>query len=413
MRILHTSDWHLGQSLHGVSRTDEHRHFLAWLVDTLYVERVDAVIVAGDIFDSANPPGDAVGLYFDFLDHARQRCPDLTIIIVGGNHDSATGLDAPARLLRRGQIHVVGSLPRTGTALDFERLLIPIPKDGAIQAWVVAVPFLRAQFLQDANAAYDADALCRCVKAVYAEAVCEAQSRCKPGQAIIATGHAYMVGARLSEDSERKIQCGNQLALPMDVIPAGVSYTALGHLHLAQVVAGRENIRYSGSPLPLALSERNYPHQVLLVDFDGQTVRSVRAVRAHRLVDILRIPEDGSLGVQEAMAALNALPPATAEPHKRPPYLEVDIQLAGPEPGIRAKIDEALRGKKAQLLKLRVSYLPQAGQVEAQCDLRELSAEEVFKLTYARKFTGNEPSPALKQAFAQLVEAAQHEQEQP
>src|SRR5687767_12022359 len=130
LRLLHTSDWHLGHALHGVARDEEHQAFLRWLLDTIAGEDVDAVIVAGDIFDTANPPVSALKAFFAFIAQARRRFPDLSIVIIGGNHDSPTRLDAPDSLLRQLDVHVVGGLA-SGTdgatgELDMDRLLVPL-----------------------------------------------------------------------------------------------------------------------------------------------------------------------------------------------------------------------------------------------------------------------------------------------
>src|SRR4051812_29205135 len=126
MRILHTSDWHLGQLLHEHARAWEHARFLTWLLETLAAERVDALLVAGDIFDTANPPAESQAAWYEFLARARARFPALDIVVIGGNHDSASRLDAPTPLLDAFRIHVVGGF-------EPDRLLVPI-QGGA--AWV-------------------------------------------------------------------------------------------------------------------------------------------------------------------------------------------------------------------------------------------------------------------------------------
>ena len=144
MRLLHTSDWHLGHTLYDTSREAEHTAFLDWLLDTLEAQKVDALLVAGDIFDTANPSAEAQASWYQFVARARRRCPRLDIVVIGGNHDSAARLDAPDPLFAALDVRVVGGLPRAQGVVDLERLLVPLrDAQGEVGAWVAAVPYLR------------------------------------------------------------------------------------------------------------------------------------------------------------------------------------------------------------------------------------------------------------------------------
>ncbi|MEZ4468455.1 MAG: exonuclease subunit SbcD [bacterium] len=143
MRLIHTSDWHLGHTLREQSRSDEHEAFLAWLLDQL--EGVDALLIAGDVFDSANPTSSAQRRFFRFIAEARRRRPALDVVVIGGNHDSAARLDAPRPLFDHAGVRMVGGLPRRpDRSLDLDRLGVPLHgPDGRVAAWVAAIPFLR------------------------------------------------------------------------------------------------------------------------------------------------------------------------------------------------------------------------------------------------------------------------------
>ena len=150
LRVFHTSDWHLGHSLHGLPRDYEHNSFLDWLLDTLENRQADALLIAGDLFDSANPSAAAQAMLYRFLVAAGQRLPGLQIVAIGGNHDSAARLEAPSPILDALNVHVVGSLRRCSDgSLDPQRLLVPLEsKDGSTAAWCAAVPFLRPSDLR-------------------------------------------------------------------------------------------------------------------------------------------------------------------------------------------------------------------------------------------------------------------------
>ena len=412
MRLLHTSDWHLGHTLYDTSREAEHAAFLEWLLDTLEAHKVDALLVAGDIFDTANPSAEAQAAWYHFIAQARRRCPQLDVVVIGGNHDSAARLDAPDPLFVALDVRVVGGLPKKQGAVDLERLLVPL-KDaqGEVGAWVAAVPYLRPADLPPVSEEA-ADKLIEGVRGVYAEVLEGARARREKGQALVAMGHCYMVGTDLSALSERKILGGNQHALPVDLFPEDVAYAALGHLHKAQRVGGREGVRYSGSPLPLSLSERSYAHQVLLVELEGEQLSFVRPLYVPRRVDILRVPEQGVVELQEVVEQLRALAELEPEtPDWRRPYLEVCVKLPRPEPALRRTVEAALEGKAARLVKLSPDYTG-SGHALAEgrpgVSLKERTPEDVFRARYARDYT-EPPEPMLLESFHSLLTQVQEE----
>jgi DNA repair protein SbcD/Mre11 len=405
LRILHTSDWHLGHTLSDLSRVEEHGAFLGWLVDTLVSEDVDALLIAGDVFDTANPPAEAQAAFYRFIAAARQRCRELDIVVIGGNHDSAARLDAPSAILDRFGVHVVGGLPS-----DLAQTVVPVTdRTGAVAAWVLAVPFLRPADLPLATVE---GSLALGVRAVYDDVLRVARGRRAPGQAIVAMGHAYVVGGRVSELSERKILGGHQHALPLDVFADAVTYVALGHLHLPQRIGASDRVRYAGSPLPLAIDEADYPHQVCVVEIEGEKLCSVRSVRVPRAVEVIRVPRDRARPVDEVLPALAALPSFDPEmPEWRRPYLEVSVLLPAPEPALREKVDKALEGKAARLVRLRVERTVPGhalGDVVRVPSLSDLGPPEVFRRCWASQYEG-EPPEDLLCAFVELVAIAEEE----
>ena len=433
MRLLHTSDWHLGHHLHEQPRDYEHQRFLTWLVDTLAEEAVDALIIAGDIFDTANPSAASQAAWYGFLADLRERLPRLDVVVIGGNHDSGARLDAPVPLLRHMRIHIVGSLPRRPAArrrdraIDLARVVVPLfDASGEVAAHLAAVPFLRpadlprprrgdGQTAADDSASPTAnpvepgpDPLIWGVREIYRQVLDEARARCTDGQALLATGHCYMVGTELSRLSERAILGGNQHALPADIFPDDVAYAALGHLHKAQRVGQRDSVRYAGAPIPLSLAESRNRQQVLLADFDGPQLVAVRSLPVPRSVDIVRVPRAGAITLDELPAALAALEPLVAdEPREMRPYLGVHVALARPEVRLRAMVDEALADRRPRLARLAVEY---TGDGAALADampsesLRDLEPGEVFVRRYRRDHE-ERPSPELLAAFHDLLDA--------
>jgi exonuclease SbcD len=416
LRILHTSDWHLGHTLHDVPRAHEHERFLVWLGDTLEAERIDSLIIAGDVFETANPSAAAQSVWYEFLASTRARLPDLDIAVVAGNHDSAGRLDAPQPLLRGLRIHVVGGVPRTESgAVDVDRMVVPLHDSaGTVAAQLVAVPFLRPADLPRDAEGPTGDPLIEGVRSIYARVIDRARELCAEGQALVATGHCYMIGTSLSKTSERRILGGNQHALPMDIFPDDIAYAALGHLHKPQRVGKREHIRYCGSPIPLAMSEARFRHQVLAVDLDGAELANIQAIEVPRAVDMIRIPASGSAPLDEVLPALAALPPLTGSiTDGTRPHLEVVVALTRPEPKLRELVEAELEHKSPRLLKLSVEYTGDGASLAESipaANLRDLDPLDVFLRRYRRDHE-SEPESRLIDAFSELLDRARCEVE--
>ncbi|MCK9622828.1 MAG: exonuclease SbcCD subunit D C-terminal domain-containing protein [Methylobacter sp.] len=426
LRIFHTADWHLGHHLHGVSRQLEHQRFLDWLLDELHSKQADALIVAGDIFDSANPSSAAQSQLYEFLVKAKTRLPNLGIVLVGGNHDSASRLDAPSPILNALGVIVVGGLSRGDQGnIDWERLLVPLTNAaGEIKAWCGAMPFLRNADLpataRDGESVANGmepmrpgeqgnDPLISGMKTLYAELFMQLQQKAGNAESLILTGHCYMVNGAVSELSERKILGGNQHALPVELFPDDIAYVALGHLHLAQKVGANEHIRYSGSPIPLSFDESDYPHQVIQVDVKaGQPVETV-AVKIPRSVQLLRIPNGKDFAVlPEVVDQLQSL---TLEdlPIEQRPLLELRIRLEKPEPGLRQQIEEVIAKLPVRLLKISTAY---SGSEKSLADLKieerleELHPLDVFQRCYQNKYDKEAPE-TMNALFNELFESLQ------
>ena len=268
MRILHTSDWHLGQLFYGKSREQEQAHFLCWLVEQVKAHQIDAVVVAGDLFDTGTPPSYARALYNRFVDQLTQT--GCQLVLLAGNHDSVAVLNESQSLLNRlGASIIAGS----GDNLS-QRLLELTDHTGQVGAILCAIPFLRARDLvtsQSGQSSQDKQrelqqAIADHYQSLYqlAKERAEALTADQPEPAIIMTGHLTALGASVS-DSVREIYIGTLEGFPADLFPAA-DYIALGHIHRSQKVAKRDNIRYSGSPIALSFDEARQSKSVLLVE---------------------------------------------------------------------------------------------------------------------------------------------------
>ncbi|MFA7332470.1 MAG: exonuclease SbcCD subunit D C-terminal domain-containing protein [Candidatus Delongbacteria bacterium] len=412
MRVIHTSDWHLGQTLRGFDRTREHQVFLDWLLLTLVESAADALLIAGDIFDQANPSAEAQAQFYHFLADARRRLPRLDVVAIAGNHDSPGRLEAPRRLLKDFGIHVAGHCnlqnDLSGTPGDavLDRLLAPLrDAGGEIAAWVLTVPFLRPGDLRDGSGLGYQDAL----RAVYRRLADAALERCRNGEALLAMGHLHVQGGIVSELSERRLIIGGEEAVDAGVFPAEAAYVALGHLHRPQAVAGRPDIRYAGSPLPLSFPEEEHSHHVLQVDLDGGTAVTT-PLPTPRAVELLRLPAE-PLPLEQVLQELAAYP-FTPSARGIWPLLEVRIREAILPVQFRQRLEEVLDGKSVHLARIDRSKpaLPApvtggAPSAPEGPDVRRLDPAQVF----ARRLDdeGELPDRAeLEGAFAELLDQA-------
>jgi exonuclease SbcD len=351
MKFLHTADWHLGLEFYHHDRSREHIAFLSWLLNTLQEEAVNVLLISGDIFDLHNPAQSSVRLFYGFLRQVQEAMPHLQIIVTAGNHDSAPRLEAPVPLLFGDNLHIIGTIPRTGQGQpDYRRLAIPLKnKEGQTEAWCLAIPFLRAGDMAtrggENSAGYNSD-----LGQFYADAWTEISMLQKPGQAVIALGHLQVTEAQLVEGDSIEHRIPGELeGLPVSAFPADLDYVALGHVHRAQALGGREEVRYCGSPLPLSFAERDYEHQVVVFETAGGGVKGIRTIAVPVTVSLLSIPKvhQPLEKVLEEIAKLPNRRPADAPDEE--PIIEVRVQLDGTETAVQYRIEEALEGKAVRL----------------------------------------------------------------
>ncbi|UOQ67463.1 exonuclease subunit SbcD [Hymenobacter volaticus] len=384
MRVLHTADWHLGQRfISGHERTDEHRHFLDWLVETVQKQRVEVLVVAGDIFDTGSPSNQALELYYSFLLSMRgTSCRD--IVVVGGNHDSPATLNAPARLLRHLRVHVVGCVPDC-----FEdQVLVLDDATGKPGLVVCAVPFLRDRDVRlsvPGETAEEREARIKQGIADHYSRMAEVEQvwQLKDlGLPVLATGHLYAAGAAPS-DSERTIHVGNLGQITADHFPEIFDYVALGHLHRPQRVGGREHIRYSGSPIPLSFSEVDHPKEVLLLEFGNgklQTLEALPVPNARRLVRFHGALDEVILLLTSYDNAGYPLPAwADVQIHSELTQLEVAETLLKVIKELDRKQLEVLARRHFRLVKLRALGDEQEAEVPLTRSLHDFTEREVFE----------------------------------
>ena len=397
MKILHTADWHIGQLFHEYDRTKEHQQFLDWLVKTLHEEQVNVLLISGDVFDLSNPPAASIKMFYTFLNKAVKINPALQIIITAGNHDSASRLESPKPLLESSNIHIIGVVEKDANGnIDYEKMIIPLKdKNGNIRTWCMAVPFLR---MGDYPVIADYDnPYAEGVAKLYEEAYQFTLDKIQDGQSVICMGHLHTQQAEKTgmDDFERLIMGGVE-CISAAAFHEDIKYVALGHIHKAQRIGGKDHIRYCGSPIPMSFSELNYKHQVIVFELEDGNLSNLRAIEVPVTVPLLRVPSQHST-FSEVLSALEQLPPTTGHPDLAP-YLEVRVLLDSPEPALRFKIQSALNGKNVRLAKIDVRYPDTAGSenngtLPAHDKLQELQPSDLFSKVYQSKYNGPVPEP--------------------
>ncbi|MCF0219211.1 MAG: exonuclease subunit SbcD [Muribaculaceae bacterium] len=271
IKILATSDWHLGNMFHGNDRLSEHEHFLNWLLGQISEQQPEALLVAGDVFDNGNPSAAAQSAYYKFLAAATELCPTMQIVITGGNHDSANRLEAPRALLERQRVEVRGAVHRLWRHTDeggewvvnFDDLIIPL---AGTKVAVLAVPYLRSDVVQGTNYSDGVNAFLRALTARARELY--------PEHVLVMMAHMYANGADIAaKDASEKIIIGGQEEVNMEGWTDHPDYLTCGHIHKRQHIRNTTWARYSGSVLPMSFAEKDYRHGIdLLTITDSKTI---------------------------------------------------------------------------------------------------------------------------------------------
>lgn len=409
MRILHTSDWHLGQHFMGKSRQAEHQALIDWLLSEVEAQAVDAVLIAGDIFDTGTPPSYARELYSQLV--VRLHAVGVALLLLGGNHDSVATLGESRELLARLDATVVAAADHPPAQV----VVLP-RRDGEAGCIVCAIPFIRPRDVQQSQAGQSAEdkllslqaAIQAHYQAVYAAASArqrELEQELGRPLPLIATGHLTTVGASSSE-SVREIYVGALEAFPTSAFPPA-DYIALGHIHRPQRVGGLEHIRYCGSPIPLSFDEAKQQKEVLLVDLAADSPPTVTPLPVPRFQGLVAV--SGNLDTLRG-----AIGAAAAEgTRERPAWLEITVAEDDYLADLPARIEALTEGWPVEVLRIRRQRGNAAARLAAEASetLDELSPHDVFARRLQQEELSEELQQALEQRYRAIVASLQGETE--
>lgn len=396
MKIIHTSDWHLGQKLLYNDREEEHRLALDWLLETIKAEKADGLLVSGDIFDIGNPPNYARSLYYSFLRRLLgTSCRQ--VVITAGNHDSPAMLNAPRELLQALNVHVVGA---AGESPE-EEVVEWRNEAGQLQALIAAVPFLRDRDLRYSIAGetgLDRIAQLRLAIKQHYENLAEWMQAQYPAAEVpvLAMGHLYATGAQASGKQDN-IYIGNTENIAAQHFPDYFSYIALGHIHRAQEVGGLAHVRYSGSLIPLSFSETKDDKSVYLLEYEGAQLKDCRTLT----LPVFRRLKTIAGSLEEVKEKLRRF--AQKEREGLPPWLEVKVTLDRMVPDLHSLLQDEAGALGLKLLKVQAEYphRHQAATADPP-DLHSLEVEDVFRMKCETLGSPPEEMDELMDTFREL-----------
>ncbi|WP_137938369.1 exonuclease subunit SbcD [Chitinivorax sp. B] len=402
MRILHTSDWHLGQYFMGKTRQAEHQALITWLAEQVEKHQIDAVLLAGDVFDSGTPPSYARSLYYDLI--MAMKSVGTTLVVLGGNHDSVATLMESKRLLRAFHTHVIpGVLDEPA-----DQVLVLSDRHGQPGAVLCAIPYIRPRDVLQSQAGQSAEdklrSLQQAIQQHYQQLFLQAQQRCDQlggGLPIIATGHLTTVGASASE-SVREIYVGALEAFPTQAFPAA-DYIALGHIHRPQWVGGLTHVRYSGSPIALSFDEATQDKLMWLVELDSTGLQQVSPLAVPCFQPLMSIT--GSLDTLPALLQSAALQ-GTAD---HPVWLEVVVRVDDYLSDLTTRVQAMADGLAVDILRVR----RERGQAKSvllpnACEmLDELTPLDVFERRLAQESLDDALHAQLRLRYRQVISQLQ------
>jgi len=412
MKLLHTSDWHIGRTLYGRKRYGEFEAFLIWLAETIQQNEIDALLVAGDIFDTSAPSNRAQELYYRFLCRvAASSCRH--VIEIAGNHDSPSFLNAPKELLKALNVHVIGAASENRE----DEVLVLSKEDGFPELIVCAVPYLRDRDIRVAEAGESIEdkerKLIEGICGHYADVAALAEQKRTELEAeipIIAMGHLFTAGGQtIDGDGVRELYVGSLAHVTAGIFPENLDYLALGHLHVPQKVNGSEVMRYSGSPLPMGFGEAKQQKSVCQVAFDlnegHSTAASVQLIEVPVFQKLERVKGDWD-GISSRILELSAT--------NTQAWLEVVYEGDEVIGDLRERLDAAIAGTQMEILRVKNNRIIDRvlGQIHEDETLDDLNVNDVFDRCLAVHDVPEDQRPELLRAYQETISSLNEDDRQ-
>jgi len=398
MKVLHTSDWHIGRTLYGRKRYEEFEAFLNWLAGTIQQNEVNALLVAGDVFDTSSPSNRAQELYYRFLCRvSASACRH--VVVVAGNHDSPSFLNAPRELLKALDVYVVGNV----TSNPEDEVLVLRNEQDVPELIVCAVPYLRDRDIRVAEAGESIEdkerKLIDGIRTHYAVVAALAEQKreeCGIDIPIVAMGHLFTAGGQTVDgDGVRELYVGSMAHVTAGIFPASFDYLSLGHLHIPQKVNGHEIIRYSGSPLPMGFGEAKQQKSVCQVEFRSKSAS----------VQLIDVPAFQKL--ERIKGEWNDILDQILELSRRDSQAWLEVTYDGNEviSDLRERLESAISGTKVEILRIKNNRIIDRvlRQIHEEETLDDLNVNDVFERCLAVHGVPDNQRPELLQTYQEAV----------
>ena len=402
MRIVHTSDWHIGHRLYENDRSNEFKDFTLWLIALIDEEKIDVLIVSGDIFDVPSPSNSALEIYYNFLIKLNNTyCSN--VIITGGNHDSPSTLEAPKELLKHLNINIVGKLPENITDLLFE-----VSDKSNNKAIIAAVPFLRERDIRKTKVGETFEEKINSIRTgianIFKQVAKNTSEFKKRDIPIIATGHLFVMGS-ISSNTERDIQIGNLGAVPIASLPKEIDYYAFGHIHKPQKLNELPLMYYSGSAIEISFGETKYDKKIIILDIENNNISTTEVIipKFRKLISLRGTYKS----IVEELNSINF-----TEENNNTTWIEINIEEDNEIPLLSTLATDFItsfnKEKNAKIIKQTIKYKNNKhdfSDIYSQTDsLDELTTKEVFiKLINSRNLP-KEESEILIKYYDELIE---------
>ncbi len=379
MRIVHTSDWHAGRLWKRVPRLEELGRALGSMVDQIERERVDLVLMSGDVFDSGAPHPDAERLVFELLKRIGRTCP---VIVIAGNHDDPRRLAAWGTFAELGQIRCVAR-PRR---IEHGGLIAIDSRDGRETALIAPIPFAPMRWFVDAEGLGDETKAISSYAAGVANLAAHLSTGFRGDAVNVLMAHTHVEGAKLAR-SERAVHLGDQWAVTPEQLPSAASYVALGHIHKPQSL--RHAVEYAGSPLQLDFGEEGEDKSFVLID-----------AKPGAPAQVLRVPYEGGTPLKTFEGGWEELA-AQAEALTAAGHLRVYLKLEEMEADVVKRVKDLVPNAVAVQVRL-----PEVAELARERPQRDASPIELYK-AYCERRHQTAPEPAVLEAFAELWRAVE------
>ncbi len=391
MRLLHTSDWHIGNNLYGKNRYNEYEKFLNWMQLTIKEKSIDILLISGDIFDTTNPSNKASELYFDFLYNVAKDGVCKHIVITAGNHDSVSFLEAPKEILKFLNIYVVANIDD----ITKEVLKLKVGKEEII---ICAVPFLRDRELRDVsygeNLQEREEKLIYGIKKHYQDIANYAINLQDSSQKIIAMGHMFVTGENTKVgDGVRELYVGNISNVGVDIFSEAFDYVALGHLHIPQSVSGKEYIRYSGSPLAMGFNEANQQKSITILDIEDKI--NISTLDVPKFQELEQIKGDLEYIKQRLTQLKNS---------DKPIWVEIIYEEDTIPGDLNRILNDYIQNSKIEILRIKSKkFTNKSLKRDYDITLQDLSVYEVFDKCLEYYEVDLEQRDELKELYKEVV----------